>query len=154
MHDIGGMPMPLAALATVLFCAYLALFPALVGALWVRLRRRVGWQDVLLGGALWTAFELARGWLLTGFPWLSIGYSQVPPSPLAGYAPLAGVFGVGFLVALCAAALALAPWRRASPAAAIGLVVAVMAGGIALRDEAWTQPSGEPLTVSATKPGG
>jgi apolipoprotein N-acyltransferase len=37
-----------------------------------------------------------------GFPWLAFGYAQTPPSPLAGYAPLLGVYGVGFVAALIA----------------------------------------------------
>jgi apolipoprotein N-acyltransferase len=50
--------------------------------------------------ALWVLAECLRAWAFTGFPWLSAGYSQTPPSPLAGYAPLLGVHGVSLFSAL------------------------------------------------------
>jgi len=79
----GGMPMALAALATFLFCAMMALFPALVGALQAGVRTTPGLRLLLLIPLGWGVAEWVRGWLFTGFPWLAIGYSQVPTSPLA-----------------------------------------------------------------------
>jgi apolipoprotein N-acyltransferase len=106
---------------------------------------------LLLMPLAWGVTEWVRGWLFTGFPWLVAGYSQVPASPLAGYAPLVGVYGVSFLLALIAALLAwgvtvrgpLAP--RAWAAAAI---VALGVGGQALRGVDWTTPDGAPTTVA------
>ena len=145
MHDVGGMAAPMAALATLLFCAYLALFPALAGWLF---RRRAGAgiaAPALLAASAWTLTEWLRGWFLTGFPWLAIGYSQAPPSPLAGFAPLVGSYGLAFLTVLAAGLLGFG-WRRRGPA--IAVVVALLAGGLALRGIGWTQPTGEPLSVS------
>ena len=144
----GGMPVPLAGVAIFLFCAAMALYPALVGALWFRLRRARPTRDALLVAGLWSLAELLRGYLLTGFPWLAIGYSQTPPSPLAGFVPLVGVYGVGFVVALLAGLLALAPWRRGMPAAALVALLVVCGSGLLLRQQAWTQPAGEPLAVA------
>ncbi len=144
MHDVGGMAAPIAVLATLLFCALLAVFPAAAaGLLRWRMTRRP-WRDALLAAALWTLAEWARGWVLTGFPWLATGYAQTPPSPLAGYAPLVGVYGVGFAAALLAGLLAFA-WRRS---AAVIAMLAVLAGGAALRPIAWTIPAGAPLSVA------
>ena len=147
LNRYGGMPPALAGFAIFLFCAYLALFPATVGALYARLRRGGLWRDGLLVAGLWTIAEWLRGTLLTGFPWLAVGYSQTPPSPLAGFAPVIGVYGIGFIVAWIGALIAFAPWRRASPAPAVLLVVAVLAAGGVLRKEIWTMPVGEPLSV-------
>jgi len=144
MHDIGGMPLPIAAVATLLFCAVLALFPALAGYALARLRRDVAWRDALVAAAAWTLSEWLRGWIFTGFPWLSLGYAQTPPSPLAGFAPILGVHGVGLLAALLAAALAFAPRRRATAA----LFALTLTAGFALRQIAWTEPVGAPLSVS------
>jgi apolipoprotein N-acyltransferase len=147
LHDIGGMIAPLAALATLLFCGYLALFPALAGFAFRRLASadfRSPWADTLLVAGLWTLAEWLRGWLFTGFPWLALGYSQGPPSPLAGYVPVLGSYGVTFLVALIAGLLGLC-WRRFWPA--LG-VVALVAFGFVLHGMVWTQPVGEPVTVA------
>ena len=147
----GGMPAWLAALATFLFCAVLALFPATVGALQTRWPVSPTQRLLLLIPLAWGVTEWVRGWLFTGFPWLAAGYSQVPASPLAGYAPLVGVYGVSFLLALIAALLA---WsvtthgRLAQRAWAAVVIVALGVGGQALRGVTWTTPDGAPTTVA------
>ena len=104
LHDIAGLTAWLAVPLVLLLPAYLALFPALAVWLTGRLTRRpeedaqqtrvllLRWLVVF--PALWTLTEWVRGWLLTGFSWGEIGYSQITESPLAGYAPLLGVHGV------------------------------------------------------------
>jgi len=144
LHDVGGMAAPVAITATVLFCAYLALFPALAGYIHCRLASAELASNALLLAGIWTLTEWLRGWLFTGFPWLAIGYSQTPPSPLAGYAAVLGSYGIGFLVALIAALLAL-NWRSKVGWA---VILAVLAGGGLLRSMDWTQPSGKPFSVS------
>ena len=146
LHNFGGMPGWLAALATALLCAFLALFPAGVGALQARVGAGRAVRLVAMP-ALWVLSEWLRGTLFTGFPWLAVGYSQVPHGPLAGYAPLLGVYGLGAAVAASAALLAwLFTSRRRWPTLA-GLLV-LWAGGALLRPVAWTQPVGSPLAVS------
>ncbi|MHB1214375.1 MAG: apolipoprotein N-acyltransferase [Thiobacillus sp.] len=147
----GGMADWLAALATFLFCAFLALFPATVGALQARWRVTPPLRLLLVIPLAWGVSEWVRGWIFTGFPWLEIGYSQVPASPLAGYAPLVGVYGVSFLLALSAALLA---WgattrgRRAHRAWAVVAIVGLGVGGQALRGVTWTTPEGAPTSVA------
>lgn len=146
MHRFGGMPAALAALATLLFCAFLALFPALTGLLQARLRIAPALRAALVIPALWTLVEWLRSWILTGFPWLTIGYSAID-WPLAGYAPLAGVHAVSFA---CLASAGLA-WcvacghARWLAAAALALIVGC---GAALRALEWSAPAGEPFSVS------
>lgn len=149
LHRYGGMPAPLAALAIGLFCAYLALFPGLIGALQVRLQRGAAWRRATLFAGLWTLGEYLRGVLFTGFPWLAVGYTQVPPSPLAGFLPVLGVYGVGALVAFVAALAVAADWRRRRQAVGVAAVVALLfVAGAGLRQIGWTQPVGEPLKVA------
>ena len=127
LHEFGAMPAPLAAIATLLFCAFLALFPALVGYLQAQFDRPVAIKQLLLIPALWALVEWLRDWIFTGFPWLSLGYSQAA-SPLGGYAPLTGVFGLSWLVWLCAGLL-LALMRAGGRAAALtGLALLFGAG--------------------------
>lgn len=159
LHDFGAMPAPLAAMATLLFCAYLALFPALTGYAWRALPGNATLKLALWAPALWTATEWTRGWLFTGFPWIAAGYSQVPSSPLAGYAPVLGIYGVSFAVLASAGllvALVTLFRERAARAGRPRLVlhpaflalVALWAGGYGLKQVAWTEPVGEPTTVA------
>ncbi len=147
----GGMAAWLAALATFLFCAFLALFSAAVGALQARWPVPPGARLLLLMPLAWGVTEWVRGWIFTGFPWLAMGYSQAPASPLAGYAPLLGVYGVSYLLALIAALLAWSVTARAPLATrawAAAAIVALGVGGQALRGVAWTTPDGAPTTVA------
>lgn len=144
LHDVGGMFAPVAIAATLLFCAYLALFPALAGYTFHRVRGTGFWRDAFLLAGLWALAEWLRGWLFTGFPWLALGYSQTPPSPLSGYAAVIGVYGIGFLLAMIAAMLALDRQRRAGWLA----IVAILGGGHLLRGMDWTAPTGAPFSVS------
>jgi apolipoprotein N-acyltransferase len=144
LHDVGGMAAPVALAATVLFCIYLALFPAFAGYLNCRLASAEFFKDAFLLAGLWTLTEWLRGWLFTGFPWLALGYSQTPPSPLAGYAAVLGSYGIGFLVVLIAAQLSFGLRRKV----AWIMIVAILAGGALLRGMDWTQPAGKPISVS------
>jgi len=146
LHEYGAMPAPLAALATLLFCAVLALYPALAGYLQARFPGPVTARQLLLIPALWVFTEWLRDWVFTGFPWLTLGYSQAG-SPLGGFAPITGVFGLSWLVWLCAALLlALRRARQRVPAlAALALILAL---GYALERVEWTRPQGAPITVS------
>jgi apolipoprotein N-acyltransferase len=152
MHDYGGMPAAMAAAAVVLFAAYLSLYPALAVGLMARwgaarspLARALG-----LAGA-WTLGELARGWVMTGFPWLAVGYAQLD-GPLDRLAPLVGVFGVGAAAALVAALLATllpgagATHGRAGLPAAV-LATALVVGPLSVPRDAWTRAHGAPLSV-------
>jgi len=148
MHRYGGMPAAAAALATVLFCAWLALFPALAGWLFARLRGGRALLDVPLAAALWSFAESLRGLLLTGFPWLEMGYSQSPPSPLAGYAPVSGVHGVSFAMLLVAGCLGVAWRERTARMPAAVAILSLGALGAGLGAVGWTRPEGAEFTVS------
>ena len=146
LHDIGGMPAPLAALATTLACAFLALFPAASGYLQAKFHAPLAAKQLLLIPALWALVEWLRDWLFTGFPWLSLGYTQAA-SPLAGFAPIIGVFGLSWLIWLCAG-LSLALLRANARAAALAGLALLMAAGYGLKQLEWTQPQGAPISVS------
>ena len=144
LHRFGAMPAPLAALATLGFCGFLALFPALAG--WSQARLPQSELRPLAIPALWVLLEWLRGWILTGFPWLALGYAAID-WPLAGFAPLGGVFLVSLMAMIAAALLqsiaaGRARWLAAAAFALIG------AGGAALRGLEWSQPEGAPLSVA------
>jgi apolipoprotein N-acyltransferase len=153
MSVFGGMVAPLAALATILFCLTLALYAAAATALhrWIACDRPV--FDVLLFGAAWGLVEWTRGWLLTGFPWLALGYAQVPGggTTLHGLLPVFGVFGVSAATASLGALLAEA-WRgRGARVTLLGPLFAaggLLAGAGSMSTIAWTTPVGAPVRVA------
>jgi apolipoprotein N-acyltransferase len=146
LQRFGGMPVPLAAFAVLLFCAFMGVYAGIAGGLFVWLKRSRAGLDMALFAAVWLLSEWLRGWVFTGFPWLASGYSQTPPSPLAGFAPLLGVYGVGGLLALVSALTVAAlhgrNWRAA------GLALIVLGSGFGLRQVGWTEPVGEPVKVA------
>ncbi len=154
LHDFGEMPLLLAGLATAGFCLFLALFPALAGWLFLRLGAGGGLRGALRFAAAWTLVEWLRGTVFTGFPWLSVGYSQVPTSPLAGYAPILGTYGTSLAVALSAGLFAAfaADVRGVGASALRGPsawgLAAVWALGGALTLVHWTAPAGAALEVA------
>ncbi len=152
LSTFGGMPALLAAFATSIFCAYLALFPAVTGWVCARLAAPASGERLAIAAACWTLTEWLRSWLLSGFPWLSVGYA-LTDSPLAGYAPIGGVFFVGLATTLTAALLAylaLAPRsiRHVATLFAMGALAGIWIAGAGLRVIEWSRPAGEPVTVS------
>lgn len=150
LHEYGYMHPILAAIATALFAAVNASIPALAGYIQARFKWAVSLRIIFVMPAIWTLAEWLRGFLFTGFPWLSMGYAQAPSSPLAGYAPVLGVFGVSLVVAL-SAGLLLYFWNaRGKQQGRFVLIVllALWASGAALKSFEWTQPQGEAVKVS------
>lgn len=135
MHRYGGLPAPLAALAVAALALALSLYLAIALALFARLRRGNAWRDAPLFAALWLAAELARGTLLTGFPWAATGYGQID-GPLAALAPWVGVYGIGFVTAAVAAlpALALRAGARRAALPTFAAAAALAAATLAARD--------------------
>jgi apolipoprotein N-acyltransferase len=153
LHRYGGLPAPLAVLATGALCAFLALYPALALGVARRWVRDVRWLLLAALPATWAGSEWLRGTLFTGFPWVAGGYAH-SDGPLAGYAPLIGVYGIGLVAALVAGALALLVWlpitrtRRPGVAALAALIIVLLGGaGQALRGQGWSQPAGDPVMV-------
>jgi apolipoprotein N-acyltransferase len=152
IHDYGYTGAALAALLTFLFVAFLALFIAVQAYLGARLQQRlpIAWHGLVFA-VMWLVFEWLRGWVLTGFPWLDLGYSQIN-APLAGFAPIFGSYGVSLLTVLTAAVLwQLALQRSRTTYAMLGCIVIVWLAGLGLKSVQWSQPTGKPLKVAVVQ---
>jgi apolipoprotein N-acyltransferase len=106
LHEFGQAPVIFALLLTILFVLYLSIFPALTMWWFSRCNRtrQHAASRILLFVSTWVLTEWLRGWLMTGFPWLSLGHAMID-SPYAGIIPIFGTFGASALVALIAISL-------------------------------------------------
>ncbi|MBT8088046.1 MAG: apolipoprotein N-acyltransferase [Gammaproteobacteria bacterium] len=108
---------------------------------------------LIVAPAAWVLVEWMRGWVLTGFPWLALGYGQID-TPLAGWAPLLGVYGVSMMLALTSAGLLVAllsrGWLRSASMAAAAMPWLM---GAALQPLDWTEPVGEPMRATIVQAG-
>lgn len=150
-HQFGGLPFFGAILLTAAFVLLMALYPALLGGLLSRFfSENTPLKLLLVFPAAWTLMEWLRGWLLTGFPWLSLGYSQID-SPLNGFAPLLGVYGVTWLTVLTAAILIFSfniKRLHYRILAIITVIIVISGGGWLLSRISWTHPEGKALKVA------
>lgn len=153
IHVFGRAPLWIAIVLMLGLVVIMAGWFALIGWLTATLTRgRVG-RLVLAAPAVWVAVEWFRGWFLTGFPWLSLGYSQID-SPLAGWLPLGGVYTASFLAVLSAAAfiMVLTASGRARRIA-LALTVLPWLAGAGLGIVTWTAPAGRAVKATIVQGG-
>jgi apolipoprotein N-acyltransferase len=149
----GGMPPWLAFVSIAVLVAYLSLWPAAAGFLAARFAAPGSIARLSIAAGAFTATEWIRSYLFTGFPWLALGYSQVPDGLFAGYAQVGGVYLVTLAIVVAAGLLAhaidgLARNARGGIALALAGFVCVAAIGASILRVEWTRPAGAPLDVS------
>jgi apolipoprotein N-acyltransferase len=145
----GGMPMWMGTIAVLGFAGILALFIASASALTAILfpqRFRL-----IFVGFVWVIFEWMKSWVLTGFPWLDIGYTQTP-SWLFSWAPIGGIYLVSFIVVIISSLFALAlklyiakqKLMASVPITTIGVLLLMSF----ISDHAsWSEPIGAPIEI-------
>ena len=149
LNEFGNMDGWLADLLMLVFVAVMALYYGLFGWLVRRLDRGPDWSmPVLLLPGLYLLLEWLRGWLFTGFPWLNLGYTQID-GPMAGLAPVIGVYGLTLLVAISGGLLwGLVQWHGRARVIAGALLLVIAVTGEALDRVEWTNPVGKPIQAS------
>jgi apolipoprotein N-acyltransferase len=149
IHGLGGAPIWLAATLVVSLVLIMGAYYGLLGYVCARVLPAQGAARYLLGlPALWLLVEWWRGWFLSGFPWLSLGYSQ-SDTWLRGFAPLLGVYGISAVLLLGSGALlALLRGSKRVRIWALVLLVLPWCAGALLDRVQWTHPVGPPLSVA------
>lgn len=112
MERYGKLPVVISLPLMLLLVAYLGLYIGLFGFLLKYLAPRSAKPQgghplilVILAPSLWVTLEFLRGHLLTGFPWVLLGYSQYRILPIIQIADITSVYGVSFLIVMVNAAL-------------------------------------------------
>jgi apolipoprotein N-acyltransferase len=142
--DFGGIPLIGSITLMLLLSAYLALFPAISCYFVTKYFTPRLWPLAL--PFIWLLIEWLRSCFLTGFPWLSLGYSQIQ-GPLAGWFPVIGEFGISGLTVLICAALAV--WladKKWLPS--IMIVTVLFVSGVVLNQYQWAKPTGETARIA------
>ncbi|WP_410500151.1 apolipoprotein N-acyltransferase [Chitinibacter sp. S2-10] len=140
LHTHGGMPVWMAAGSTFAFALFLACFPMLAALFTRKWRCNDSLRYALLAPTLFMIFEWIRGWIFTGFPWASVGGSQL--ASLGGLYPIVGSYGVGFL--LCLNVASFIHNKRLG----LTLAFALISSSALLKQIDWTTPQGAPIKVS------
>jgi apolipoprotein N-acyltransferase len=153
MTTFGGLNAVVSVVAGGLLIAYLALYPALFAVLQARACRVYGRHGLWLAPVFWVATELLRRYVLSGFPWVLLGYSQASVTPIVQLASVAGVYGISALVMVTGVSLAFAAVGRgrerfAVPVAGALIVVAVAAWGHGRVGDGALLTSGEAVRVA------
>jgi apolipoprotein N-acyltransferase len=132
------------------------LFLALAGWAVARITRAESGARLAAAAAAWAMAEWLRGYVLTGYGWLAIGYAEALPSyalPFAGFAPVGGVYLVSLAMAACAAAIVygidgIATGRARAMPVGVAIVALIAGLGAATGRLEWTKAEGAPVTVS------
>lgn len=142
--EFGGIPLAASLALMLMLSSYLALFPALTFFLLQRLFKLPQWPLAL--PSLWLLTEYFRAHFLTGFPWLSVGYSQTN-SVLSEWMPIVGEIGLSALLVLASASLAIGLIQKRYYLASLPLLMLVVSA-LSLQNVAWTSPSKETRSVA------
>jgi apolipoprotein N-acyltransferase len=153
VHVFGEAPLWIAIFLMLGLVVIMGLYYALAAWLICHLSDARPLRLVVAAPAAWTAVEWIRGWFLSGFPWMTMGYSQID-SPLSGFAPLLGVFGISAVLVLSAAAtVALLHGAGRHVLMLVLLTVLPWTVGYGLQGKVWTEPAGAPVLATIVQGG-
>lgn len=151
IHTYGNASIAASAFITFAMIAVLALGPATQGYILMRVFGRQTPVRLYLAAfpATWVIWEWLRSLPMNGFPWLYLGYSQLT-TPLRGFAPLIGIYGVSLVVAFMCGCLLLIATKQTLTTKwlALFLFLTMIGAGWGLSNRHWTQQSGEKMNVA------
>jgi apolipoprotein N-acyltransferase len=155
IYEIGHAPILLTLIAMIGLVAIMGGYTALLGYLLVRFVKPPResnassfWFVFIAMPCAYVLLEWFRGWFLSGFPWLELGYTPID-TPLAAYAPIGGVYFVSFIVAICAGGIAAAVVAsKTQRIIALATVAVIWIAAALLWHKDWTRPAGSPITTA------
>ncbi len=151
IHQFGNATVALAATLTALVVFIVSFYFAFFGYIFRRFFSKQ--SDIknclLVFPALWIVYEFARSILLTGLPWNLLGYAQFS-TPLSGFAPIVGIYGLSLITTMISGALVLLATKQQNSAKTLSLLIVFgwIGLGFAFQHHAWTKADGKPINVS------
>jgi len=97
MHIYGYLPLWLSGIIFILLALYLALYLAVFSGLVVLFCTGPAVSLIMIP-ALWVCLEYLRTFLITGFPWGLLGYTQYNHLHLIQISDIFGVYGMSFII--------------------------------------------------------
>jgi len=149
LSTYGGMPLWMGSIAVLGFAGLLALFIAATAVVSVFACR--GKSTLAVIPFVWLIFEWMKSWVLTGFPWLDLGYTQTP-TWLSSWAAVGGVYLVGFIVCLISALIvvfskALLSSNVKPAVLSLAAMCVIVLSSYSIHHIEWSRPTAEPITV-------
>ena len=145
----GGANIYVSILMAFLFATFWALFPAVTLYISTKIAtlmdRRLLFTVIPL---IWLLIEYFRGfWLLNGFPWFQVAYSQLD-SAYAGYVPIIGVYGTGFLILITVSIISHMVVAKQALIVNTAIIFVLLVTGYGLKHIQWTNPIGDPIKIT------
>ena len=149
-----------AVIAQFAFSAVMAFFIGLAFFIFGHVRTKsIEVNYLFLFPSCWVLGEWLRGWVLTGFPWCDIGYTQISNHLLSGYFPVLGIYGVSWLTLSVIGFLFIVIYKRQNllgnaPQITRGLRLSIVYFmllaiiGYGLNNQQYTKPYGKQIKVA------
>ena len=100
LTEYGHLAGPISVFFLILLTAYLSLYFSVFAFLLRWAAEKTDLPEILFAPPLWVSLEYARGFLLSGFPWGLLGYSQFLTLPMVQISDVTGIYGVSFIIVL------------------------------------------------------
>lgn len=152
VHVFGQAPLLLAIMLMLGLVVIMGLYYAAAGWLTARLCNGKAMRMLLVAPAVWVSIEWIRGWFLSGFAWMSLGYGQID-SPLSAIAPILGVYGISLAVSFSATALLLAGIVRQRRGLLAVAALLPWLAGFFLQNIQWTEAAGPAVRTTIVQGG-
>lgn len=143
IHEYGNIATPIAFGMVSAVALVMGLFHGLLAWVFVRFCGR----QPLAFASLWVLQEWLKTWVLTGFPWLFVGYAYTSVPFVLSLAPMVGVFGISFLSVLVSSSV-VEVYRHKAGFLLLGFLGVLAGVGLYLANPTWTKATGEKLSVS------